>query len=139
MTFTNISNFQGAGPSVPKYLRFEGQVRNRHLGKRDCALLIKDLWREKAASDAESEDGSREDMDEFLYTYLQRRFGIEQMIYEWSYNLHDACQRYAHDQKIGEFWRILTGQVSDVGPRQVLVATAAVPVLRRKLWLRDAF
>ena len=89
LQFTNILHFQGAVPSVPKYLRFEARFE------------IARLWCEKAALDAESEEGSREDMNEFLYTYLQRRFGIEQMIYEWSYNLHDACQRYSHDQKIG--------------------------------------
>lgn len=43
---------QGTGPSVPKYLRFDGPVRNRRLGKRDCLLLIRDIWREKAAHDA---------------------------------------------------------------------------------------
>ena len=44
---------QGAGPEVPKFLRYEGQVRNRRLGKRDTSLLIKDIWQEKAAHDAE--------------------------------------------------------------------------------------
>lgn len=38
---------------MPKFLRFEGQVRNRRLGKRDTSLLIKDIWQEKAAHDAE--------------------------------------------------------------------------------------
>ena len=28
-------------------------MRNRRLGKRDCTLLIRDIWREKAANDAE--------------------------------------------------------------------------------------
>jgi len=44
---------QGTGPEVPKFLRYEGQVRNRRLGKRDTSLLIKDIWQEKAAHDAE--------------------------------------------------------------------------------------
>jgi hypothetical protein len=44
---------QGTGPGVPKYLQYEGRVRNRRLGKRDCTLLIRDIWREKAANDAE--------------------------------------------------------------------------------------
>ena len=38
---------------MPKFLRYEGQVRNRRLGKRDTSLLIKDIWQEKAAHDAE--------------------------------------------------------------------------------------
>lgn len=99
---------QGTGPSVPQYLQFEGSVRNRKLGKRDTALLIRDIWREKSASDAERTDGTRESMTKFLYSYLKRRFPFEQMVVEWGYNLHDACQRYAHDDTIGLFWKVLS-------------------------------
>lgn len=49
----NVLLLQGTGPEVPKFLRYDGQVRNRRLGKRDTSLLIKDIWQEKAAHDAE--------------------------------------------------------------------------------------
>ncbi|KAK7114786.1 translin-associated factor X-interacting protein 1-like [Littorina saxatilis] len=104
---------QGTGPEIPKYLRFVGQVRNRRLGKRDTLLLIRDIWREKAASDAERDDGTREKMWDFLYSYLQRRFSMEQMVIEWGYNLHDACQRYSHDENIGLFWKILNDEADE--------------------------
>ncbi|XP_064611191.1 translin-associated factor X-interacting protein 1-like isoform X2 [Liolophura sinensis] len=104
---------QGTGPEVPPYLRCEGHVRNRRLGKRDCALLIKDIWREKSAQDAESPDGKRSSLAEFLYTYLTRKFGLEQMVVEWGYNLHDALQRYSHDESLGLFWGVLTGEVDE--------------------------
>lgn len=39
--------YQGAGTDVPAYLRFEGQVRNRHLGKRETSLLVKDIWKQR--------------------------------------------------------------------------------------------
>ncbi|KAK3586266.1 hypothetical protein CHS0354_006958 [Potamilus streckersoni] len=104
---------QGTGPSIPKYLRCEGQVRNRRLGKRDTSLLIKDIWREKIAHDAEKSDGERESLSDFLYTYLKRRFGLEQMIMEWGYNLHDACQRYSHDEHIGLFWGALSEEIDE--------------------------
>lgn len=57
-------------------------------------------------------DGVRDKMADFLYTYLQRRFGLEQMIIEWGYNLHDACQRYEHDEHIGLFAGVLREEVS---------------------------
>ncbi|KAL5022681.1 hypothetical protein ScPMuIL_001836 [Solemya velum] len=104
---------QGTGPSVPKYLRYEGNVRNRHLGKRDCLLLIRDIWREKAAHDAEKADGVRDSMADFLHSYLQRRFSLEQMVVEWGYNLHDACQRYSHDDQIGLFWGVLEEEIDE--------------------------
>ncbi len=56
-------------------------------------------------------DGERENLADFLYTYLTRRFGLEQMVVEWAYNMHDAAQRYSHDEHIGLFWGILTGDV----------------------------
>ena len=60
---------------------------------------------------AQRTDGQREKLGNFVYEYLQRRFGLEQMVVEWAYNLHDACQRYAHDDNIGLFWNVLTEEV----------------------------
>lgn len=44
---------QGVGDDIPKYLQYSGSVRNRHLNKRDCAMLIKDIWHEKGWHDAQ--------------------------------------------------------------------------------------
>lgn len=57
-------------------------------------------------------DGEREELGEFLYQYLQRRFGVENMIIEWGYNLHDACARYTHDPRIELFYGILQKEVT---------------------------
>ncbi|XP_031561984.1 translin-associated factor X-interacting protein 1-like [Actinia tenebrosa] len=103
---------QGTGPEVPRFLRYEGKVRNRRLGKRDTSLLIKDIWQEKAAHDAEKPP-DREDLGDFLYVYLQRRFGVENMIIEWGYNLYDACNRYNHDPRIGLFYGILQKEIDE--------------------------
>lgn len=54
----------------------------------------------------------REELGSFLYLYLQRRFGVENMITEWGYNLYDACNRYNHDPQIGLFYGILQKEVS---------------------------
>ena len=56
-------------------------------------------------------DGEREDLGEFLYQYLNRRFGVENMIIEWGYNLFDACGRYTHDPRISLFYGILQKEV----------------------------
>ena len=57
-------------------------------------------------------DGVRDSMCDFMYTYLQRKFGLDQMIIEWGYNLHDACHRYAADEHIGLFSGVLIETVS---------------------------
>ena len=66
-------------------------------------------------------DGTRMKMDEFVFTYLQRRFSLEQMIVEWGYNLHDACQRYSHDPIIGLFSSILNDEVSHTESCRLIV------------------
>lgn len=104
---------RGTGEDVPAYLQCEGKVRNRRLGKRDCALLIKDIWREKAAADAEKGADSPSWLDEFLHDYLNRRFSLKEMVVEWGYNLQDASQRYSHDKQIGMFARILTREADE--------------------------
>lgn len=59
----------------------------------------------------QSPDGKRSTLAEFLHTYLNRKFGLEQLVVEWGYNLHDALQRYSHDENLGLFWGVLTGEV----------------------------
>ena len=65
---------------------------------------------------AQKTDGTREAMHSFLHDYLKRRFSLEQMVVEWGYNLHDACQRYAHDDTIGLFWKVLIEEVRSFIP-----------------------
>ena len=104
---------RGNGEEVPKYLRYEGQVKNRHLAKRDCLLMVRDIWKEKNALDAENQEGKREPLADFVHTYLQRRFASEPLVIEWGYNLHDACQRYAHDERINTFFKILNSEADE--------------------------
>ncbi|XP_076469854.1 translin-associated factor X-interacting protein 1-like [Babylonia areolata] len=106
---------QGTDETVPVYLRFDGPVRNRRLGKRDTLLMIQDVWREKSAADSEKPDDEvRTKMGDFLHTYLQRRFPTPQMVAEWAYNLDDACQRYAaQDDAINLFWNVLVEEADE--------------------------
>lgn len=104
---------QGTDPAVPAYLRYEGPVRNRKIGKRDTALLVRDIWREKSEQDAKRTDGKRQNMAEFFFEYLKQRFPLESQVVEWGYNLHDACQRYAQDDVIGLFKKVLSNEADE--------------------------
>jgi hypothetical protein len=69
-------------------------------------------------------DNKREKLADFVHGYLKRRFAMEQMVVEWGYNLHDACQRYSHDENIGLFWNILSEEVREKELLQLCCASA---------------
>ena len=48
----DIFTGRGFGDDVPKYLQWDGPIKNRNLKKRDTEMLIKQFWREKDKADA---------------------------------------------------------------------------------------
>eukprot|EP00794_Sanderia_malayensis_P018901 gene18901-20803_t len=103
----------GTESSVPRYLRCEGQIVNRRLGKKDAVTLVKDIWKERAKYTAERKPSEQENFAEFVFEFLRTKFGTDALAYEWGYNVHDACSRYNHDAKIGQFFGILTGEFDE--------------------------
>ena len=55
-----------------------------------------------------------EEMSSFLHSYLERRFGAENLTFESAYNLQDACVRYQHDPRIALFYGIVSGEVGEI-------------------------
>lgn len=101
----------GLGAEVPKYLQYEGKIKNRRLHRRDCTLLIHDIWQEKQLHDEQRAEGGREAMADFVHSYLEQRFSLPKMVAEWAYNLRDASAKYAaSDDSISLFWAVLNGQ-----------------------------
>lgn len=78
--------------------------------KKNCCLLIKDTWEAKALYEASSKHGVKSTLDEFLYLYLKKRFGTQEIIAEWAYNLIEACKKHRPQNVIcGLFLDILNG------------------------------
>jgi len=65
-------------------------------------------------------------MSSFIVKYLEARFPLQQMVVEWAYNIHDSCQRFAHDERISLFLGILTDEVSESHIRAVLLRFAVL-------------
>eukprot|EP01012_Entosiphon_sulcatum_P040391 TRINITY_DN5403_c0_g1_i1.p1 TRINITY_DN5403_c0_g1~~TRINITY_DN5403_c0_g1_i1.p1 ORF type:complete len:759 (-),score=141.72 TRINITY_DN5403_c0_g1_i1:57-2333(-) len=101
----------GTGKEVPKYLKWHGKVRNRNLAKREIEILLKDFWREKIRHD--QQQGQRSPMEDFMYTFLKQRHGIQPAICEWGYNIRDACQRFKFDADCELFLTVLDGRLSE--------------------------
>ncbi|KAJ3093037.1 Translin-associated factor X-interacting protein 1 [Quaeritorhiza haematococci] len=104
----------GLSSDVPKYLRYKGKVPNRQLSKRDCVALIKDIWSTKAIFDSKAR-GHRSSLENFFYSHLKKRFGSQQIIAEWGYNIHEAAKKYCFQSiECRLFFDILTGE-ADAG------------------------
>eukprot|EP00112_Aurelia_sp_Birch-Aquarium-sp1_P013495 Seg2867.2 transcript_id=Seg2867.2/GoldUCD/mRNA.D3Y31 product="Translin-associated factor X-interacting protein 1" protein_id=Seg2867.2/GoldUCD/D3Y31 len=103
----------GSGTDIPRYLRCDGQIINRRIGKRDTTMLIKDIWRERVENMRDKPNEEQEEFSDFVFNFLRARFGTDALAYEWGYNLYDAGSRYNHDPKIRLFISILGGEADE--------------------------
>ncbi|CAL4100275.1 unnamed protein product, partial [Meganyctiphanes norvegica] len=62
---SEVIDCKGTENSVPVYLRYEGSIRNRRLGKNDILILINDIWKEKQNED------NQESMEVFVDKYFK--------------------------------------------------------------------
>ncbi|XP_064116936.1 translin-associated factor X-interacting protein 1-like isoform X2 [Macrobrachium nipponense] len=106
-TTSEFIDCKGNEPGVPAYLRYDGSVRNRRLGKRDLMLIVDDIWSIKRKL------CNKDPMEHFVDQYFKERYHLEEVRAEWCYSLADGCQRLAHEEQIGLFWGILCGQVQE--------------------------
>jgi len=101
----------GTGLEIPFHLRYEGELKNRHINKRDAALTIYDIWKERGEYNATESESIN--MSQFVFQYFKKRFPSDQMSYEWCYNLNDACERYLHNENIQIFKNVLNDQLDE--------------------------
>ncbi|KAL7748085.1 Translin-associated factor X-interacting protein 1 [Sorochytrium milnesiophthora] len=85
----------GLSSGVPKYLRFKGKVRNRKLSRRNCCLLLREVWEARAASETvKKKTGKTVTFADFFHQFLKRKFSTTEQVAEWSYNITEACKWY---------------------------------------------
>eukprot|EP00002_Diphylleia_rotans_P008333 TRINITY_DN1811_c0_g1_i3.p1 TRINITY_DN1811_c0_g1~~TRINITY_DN1811_c0_g1_i3.p1 ORF type:complete len:396 (-),score=89.85 TRINITY_DN1811_c0_g1_i3:186-1373(-) len=100
----------GTNTDVPKYLRFKGRVRNRLMTKAQLEAFIREIM---ILRFSDKDEESPVLFQEFMFQELQKRFGIQSMIAEWGYSMHDALRRYAHDPDSDLFSKILEGEIGE--------------------------
>ncbi|KAJ3281407.1 SWI SNF, matrix associated, actin dependent regulator of chromatin, sub d, member 3, partial [Borealophlyctis nickersoniae] len=105
----------GSSSTVPKHLRYKGKIPNRRLSRRNLCMLIKDTWEAKAVHDAApGGKGRRIGLADFLYAYLKKRFGSQDAIAEWGYNIHEACKKHRFQSvECQLFYEILNGNLDE--------------------------
>ncbi|ORX58573.1 hypothetical protein BCR36DRAFT_343976 [Piromyces finnis] len=96
----------GLQSNIPKFLRYEGKIINRMLSKRNCIMLINDIWKAKVLYDLslKKKDSTiineKSLLSDFLYLYLKKRFGAKKIIAEWGYNIYEACRMFGEQNVI---------------------------------------
>ncbi|KAJ3044524.1 Translin-associated factor X-interacting protein 1 [Rhizophlyctis rosea] len=114
---TDPKYFIGLGLSsdLPKYLRYRGKIPNRHISRKNLRALIKDTWEQKAIYDAlPARKGQVSKLADFLYAYLKKRFGSQEIVAEWGYNIHEACRKHRfYSVEIQLFFGILTDTMEE--------------------------
>jgi hypothetical protein len=80
---------------VPRFLRWEGSVRNRKFKKGDISKLIDTFWTTKATFDEVKKQGGKDTMSEFMYIHFMKLYGkAASTVVEWTYSILDALERY---------------------------------------------
>ena len=59
-----------------------GQVRNRNMSKRETEKLIKEVWKEKLVDNQANKGGTQTELGDFLFTFLQKKVGIQTAVIE---------------------------------------------------------
>jgi hypothetical protein len=103
----------GTDPKVPRFLRWDGRIRNRQLNKREAELFFKDMWSKKERTDGKllQQGYPRENLIDFMSNYLQQRFGVQAMICEMSYNLLASLDRFMFDPDFHLMASVLLGEI----------------------------
>lgn len=108
------NNFTGKGTAddVPKYLRYEGPVKNRNMSKTELSNLMKEIWAAKAKSDGER--GSKQAISEFLYDFFMEKFhGVPEFVAEWAYSMQESLEKYKDEDNVLFLQAVLEGTANE--------------------------
>ena len=74
-----------------------GQVRNRHMSKRETEKLIKEVWKEKLADNLANKGAVQSELGDFLFNFLQKKVGIQTAVIE--VRIRKAVNDHAYIEK----------------------------------------
>ncbi|KAJ7311949.1 hypothetical protein JRQ81_006271 [Phrynocephalus forsythii] len=101
---------KGRNEKVPIYLRCDGLVRNKKLTKKEVLAILREIWREKLASDQQK--GKRSSLPEFFLTFFQRKYG-DALAFDWTYSIYETIKLYRSNETMSLFYHILIGALDE--------------------------
>nr|XP_028595568.1 translin-associated factor X-interacting protein 1 isoform X3 [Podarcis muralis] len=108
----------GRSEKVPVYLRCDGVVRNKKLTKKEIVTILKEIWKEKIASDQQKlqlsllQKGKQSSFPEFFLNFFQKRYG-DAPAFDWTYSVYENIKLYKSNEAMSLFHQILTGELDE--------------------------
>ena len=78
--------------------------------------LISDIYLQKKRHDEKSAESRmpRETMEQFMYTYLNQRYGLKQLIIDWASAIINGIKKYSReDADVCLFGKVLRNEVDE--------------------------
>ena len=99
----------GAAPSL-------GKTNVRVLSLKQLKDMIADMYQSKVKFDKKCEESkvARETMEQFMYTYLNQKYGLKPLIVEWAAAIINGVKRYIRaDHDVTLFAKILKNECDE--------------------------
>ena len=93
-----------------------GPIQQRTLSLKQLKDTISDIYSQKIKFDKKCEDSRqpRETMEQFMYTYLNQKYGLKNLIIEWAMAIINGVVIYSQeDHDVSLFGRILKNECDE--------------------------
>lgn len=102
-------SYKGAGGNI-------GQTQMRNLSLKQLKDIIQDIYEKKLKYDQKCEEDKlpRETMEQYMYTYLNQRYGLKSLIIEWAASIINGIKKYSkEDHSISLYGKILRNECDE--------------------------
>lgn len=114
-----------------------GPIQVRTLTLKQFKELIQDIYNQKQKYDEKCQENKlpKETMEQYMYNYLNQRYGLKNLIIEWATAIINGIKRYSlEDSDVALFGKILRNECDeDFRFVHSEVKSAMVDILRDKL------
>lgn len=93
-----------------------GQIQMRNLSLKQLKDLINDIYTQKIKYDQKCEENKlpRETMEQYMYTYLNQRYGLKNLIIEWATSIINGIKKYSKENHtVSLFGKILRNECDE--------------------------
>jgi hypothetical protein len=88
----------------------------RNLSLKQLKDIIQDIYEKKLKYDLKCEEDKlpRETMEQYMYTYLNQRYGLKSLIIEWAASIINGIKKYSkEDHSVSLFGKILRNECDE--------------------------